>query len=460
MDTRDVILGNACVERGWLSPEKLADCFRECKGAVSLSSLPRVLLQRRLIPEEELAALTAEIAKLLARGRDAAQDRQEDLSVAQFLRDVDQLTQRHLDEAVALPAGAPGKSPRLREILLEKGYVTLSALEDAVHSHRTPGTPMTCRSCQATSTVARYDPGRVYLCKRCMGEIAPTAELQAKASPAPVPKAESGGEFGKYASPQEIGRGAEGIVYKAWDEQHHRWVALKVIKDSGRLEETARFRREIEIARALHHPNIAAVHEVTHVGDKHLIAMEYIDGRTIAGLKVPFKWSAELVAKISHAVQYAHSRNIIHRDIKPQNIMVDRAGRPYLMDFGLAKSTDTASTITSVGVAMGTPSYMAPEQAIGRNSRVDRRSDIYSLGAVLYDLLTGQPPFQGASPLDTLRKVADEALVPPRQIDPRIPPELERIILKCMNKDRTQRYPAARTLADDLERYTTLALPA
>ncbi len=467
MEPKDIVLGRACVERGWLASEQLDDCLRECKSLPSplpatglASPISRVLLRRRLIPEDELAALAAEIAKILNRGHSAAQDREEDLSVARFLRDIDQLSQKHLDEALALERNPsrPDMAPRLREILLERGFVTLSALEDALRSHRMPGIPMTCRACQAPSTVARYDPSRIYLCKSCMGELVPTAEHQSK--PAPVSAAvqgEAGREFGKYTSPEEIGRGGAGIVYKAWDEQHKRWVALKVIRDSGRLEETTRFRREIEIARALHHPSIATVYEVTHVRDKHLIAMQYIDGRTVAGLKLPYKWAAELVLRISHAVQYAHSRNIVHRDIKPQNIMVDRTGKPYLMDFGLAKSTENASTITSVGVAMGTPSYMAPEQAIGRNSRVDRHSDIYSLGAVLYDLLTGQPPFRGATPLDTLRRVADDALTPPRQIDPNIPAVLERIVLKCMQKDKHQRYAAARNLADDLERFTSAA---
>jgi serine/threonine protein kinase len=305
-----------------------------------------------------------------------------------------------------------------------------------------------------------YDPGRVYLCKACTGELVATADLASVPPPEVVrPSTRAENEFGRYFSPVEIGRGGMGVVYKAWDESHQRWVALKVIKDTGHLEELTRFRREVEFARALHHPNIVALYEVTHAGDNHQIAMEYIDGQTLAGLRLPPKWAAELIGQVAHALQYAHSRGIVHRDIKPQNIMIDRTGKPYLMDFGLAKSTGHSSSITSVGTAMGTPSYMAPEQAIGRTSRVDRRTDVYSLGAVLYDLVTGCPPFRGANPLDTIKKVVYEEVTPPSRVAADVPAPLETIVLRCLEKDKNRRYQTAKHLAEDLERFARDVTP-
>jgi predicted Ser/Thr protein kinase len=463
METRDVILGIVCVERGWLSPEMLDDCRRESAALLrdspapgSTSPLSRVLVQRRLIPEDELLAIRAEISKALWRGTDFPLDREEDLELCQFLRDAGQLSKEHLEEALALQKDLEqrGVLLRLGEILLEKGFVTFSALQASDHARRIPGTPVTCRSCKTTSAVVGYDPGRVYLCKACTGELIPTAALVSEPPPEAVqPGTQAESEFGRYGSPVEIGRGGMGVVYKAWDEIHDRWVALKVIKDTGHLEELTRFRREVEIAHALHHPNIVALFEVTQVGSKHLIAMEYVDGETLAGKRLNPNRAAEIVALVARAVQYAHSRGIVHRDIKPQNIMIDRSGKPYLMDFGLAKSLERPSSITSVGTAMGTPYYMAPEQAIGRTSRVDRRSDVYSLGAVLYDLVTGRPPFRGANPLDTLSKVVYENVAPPTVVNPDVPGALERIILRCMEKDKNSRYQTARHLAEDLERF-------
>lgn len=463
MEFKDVILGNVCVERGWLAPDELTHYLEEAallselpNAADSPSPLSRVILAQRLIPEDELVSIGAEISKVLERRTDFRLDRQEDLLIGQFLLSSGQLSEEHLREAQALQEDpdAIWIVPRLAEILLEKGYATLSAIEDALHAQRAPSTVVKCRSCKATYAVVRYDPGRVYLCKACTGELVTRADLKPESPSGMVPGLSSSqSEFGRYASPVEIGRGGMGVVYKAWDEGHQRWVALKVIKDTGRLEDLARFRREVQIVRSLHHPNIVALFEVTHLGSNHLLAMEYIDGETLGGRRLPPERAASLIALVARAVQYAHSRGIIHRDIKPQNIMLNRFGKPYLMDFGLAKVAEIPSSVTSVGTVMGTPSFMAPEQAIGRTSRTDRRTDVYALGATLYYLLTGRPPFQGANPLDTISKVANEAPAPPSSIANDIPRSLEEIVLKCLDKDKNRRFPTARHLAENLERF-------
>jgi len=468
VEPNDVVLGRVCLERGWLDPEELSACLAEAAAlrpspgaGRRVSPLSAVLVGRRLIPVDELEALRGEIARALASGPDPDQDRAEDLVVLEFLRVAGHVSEEQSHEALGpLRAPRPPHAPaRLREILLERGHITLAALQEALHAARAPGTAVTCRSCRASSALVRYDPARVYLCKVCTGELVPSVEFAAEKAPETPPRApppapdvvSAAPGFGKYASPCEIGRGGMGVVYKAWDEENKRWVALKIVRDSKRLEETTRYRREVEIARSLHHPNIVALYEVTQVGSRHLIAMEYVDGETLAGKRMAPGEASRLISTVARAVQYAHSRGIVHRDIKPQNIMVDRSGRPYLMDFGLAKSQGAPSSITAVGTAMGTPNYMAPEQAIGRSSRVDQRTDVYGLGAVIYELLTGRPPFRGANPLDVIRAVIYDEIVPPSEIDPSVPRALEAVVMMCLDRDKKRRYQTARHLAEALE---------
>lgn len=468
MERKDIILGRVLIEQGWISNEDLTRCLKQSAQrdqgrpdpGAPRSDLGAVLLERRLISELDLEALRVEISRTLARGTNPESDEREDEAIVGVLARSGRLSKAHLEEAqarrTALPATA--RAPRLTEILLEEGWITFSALLEALQERKRPDAHVTCRSCRTPAVIAQYDPGRMYLCKTCTGELVPTADLPPPPQPKPAakpPEKDTGlrSVFGKYGSPLEIGRGGSGVVYKAWDEPHQRWVALKVVSEDGHLESLTRLRREVEVARALHHPNLVAIYDVTQVGSNHLLVMEYVDGETLAGKRMPPPVAARLIAELSHALQYAHSRGIVHRDIKPQNIMIDRAGKPHLMDFGLAKSLDRPSSITSVGIAMGTPSYMAPEQAIGRTSRVDRRTDIYSLGAVLYDLVTGRPPFRGTNPLDTLRRVMYEELTRPSQVVPDFPRKLEEILQKALDKDKNRRHQTAKHLADDLERF-------
>jgi len=461
MSTKDAILGHVCVERGWMSEPQLAECLKECDALTraertlrNASVMSRVLLRRRLIPETELEVLQEEIEKVLRQDGE-----QEDAALALALLDGGVVSKAQHDEAVALHKAltARGLAVRRVEILLEKGYLTLTALEDSLRSRKQGGTRLACPACRATSTVLAFDPGRIYLCKTCTGELA-TAPLPAAAPPPPArtptpppPVAEAGARLGRYSSLIEIGRGGMGVVYKGWDAADRRWVALKVIADRQDIESLARVRREVDIARSLHHPNIVAVLDVASIDGKHVIVMPYIEGETLAMERRSPRAAARLIVTVARALQYAHSRGVIHRDLKPQNIMIDRTGKPYLMDFGLAKSMVAPSSITSVGFAMGTPSFMAPEQALGRTSRVDRRSDVYSLGAVLYALVTGEPPFRGTTPTETIQKVVGEQPMPPSQRVPSVQGALEQIILACLRKERNDRYQSAKQLADELE---------
>jgi tetratricopeptide (TPR) repeat protein len=259
--------------------------------------------------------------------------------------------------------------------------------------------------------------------------------------------------IGRFVTVEELGRGGMGIVYRAWDGDLRRFVALKVLSGPWENEDLARFRREAQTAASLRHPNIVGVFEIGPSEETPYIALELIEGKTLHGRKLPPRKAAEMMILISRAVEAAHRRGIIHRDLKPANIMVDAEGRPRVMDFGLAKPLLNGSKVTMTGTVMGTPAYMSPEQACGRERDVDHRSDIYALGATMYELLTGRAPFGGTTPLETLTAVVEQAPLPPRKLAPATPQPLEAIILTCLEKERMRRYPSAEALARDLERF-------
>jgi eukaryotic-like serine/threonine-protein kinase len=273
----------------------------------------------------------------------------------------------------------------------------------------------------------------------------------------PVPALPS---FGKYAVEGEIGRGGMGVVFRARQTDLDRPVALKMIL-TGQLaspEQLARFGDEARFAARLQHPNIVSIYEVGEFLGQPYFAMQYIGGPSLArklqqGRLAPEE-AAHLVCAIAQAVEHLHQHGVIHRDLKPSNILLDEDGRPYVTDFGLVKLMGGDSHKTSSGVIVGTPSYMAPEQAASGKSRtVGPRSDVYSLGAILYEALTGQPPFREATPLDTLVQVLESEPTPPRQLQGAVPADLERICLRCLEKEPEYRYASAAALAQDLQRF-------
>jgi serine/threonine protein kinase len=277
--------------------------------------------------------------------------------------------------------------------------------------------------------------------------------------------------IGGYELLEEIGRGGMGIVYKARQIELDRTVALKMIL-GGALsspEELQRFRIEAEAAGRLQHPNIVQIYEINEVEGRCYYSMEYVPGpglaEQLANGPMPCKEAARLLATLARAVQHAHQNDILHRDLKPSNILlsplpaegegsgVRGLGVPKITDFGLAKRLHADSIKTRTGAVMGTPSYMPPEQAAGRVHDLGPRSDIYSLGAILYEMLTGRPPFEAESAMDTLRQVVERQPAPPRLLNAKIDRDLETICLKCLEKAPQDRYDSAQALADDLDRY-------
>ena len=268
----------------------------------------------------------------------------------------------------------------------------------------------------------------------------------------------TGGEIvGKYELLGEIGRGGMGVIYKARQIDLDRTVAIKMILASNLASraQVERFAAEAKAMAKLHHPNVVRVHETgEHQGQQYFV-MEYITGQSLAELSrhgmMPAERAARLVALIARAVQHLHEQGIVHRDLKPSNVLLDEQGQPYVTDFGLVKLVGS-SNVTTTGAIVGTPAYMAPEQAAGRPELVGPCSDVYALGAILYELLTGRPPYQGETPLDTLVQVIEGEPTRPRLLNPALARPLETICLKCLEKDPGERYVSAAALAQDLER--------
>src|SRR5437016_2887811 len=327
-----------------------------------------------------------------------------------------------------------------------------------------------CRKCGAKI----FSDAPEGLCTACVLEtalgIVPDASVAVGGDPGHVDKsaraatksqrfAEMLGELGDYELLEEVGRGGQGVVFRARQKSLNRIVAVKVIS-LGQWATKAhlkRFRLEAEAAASLDHPCIVPIYEVGERDGQCYFSMKFVEGGQLDEVTrrepMPIRRAVELIAKVARTVHYAHEHGILHRDIKPGNILLDAKGEPHLTDFGLARLVESESSVTQTLDVLGTPSYMAPEQAVGNNMAVSHATDVYGIGAVLYQLLTGHPPFAGGATYETIRLLLDTEPRQPRLLNPKIDRDLSTICLKCLEKDPKRRYSSALALAEDLERW-------
>jgi serine/threonine-protein kinase len=307
---------------------------------------------------------------------------------------------------------------------------------------------------------------------RTSGDVTPSAS---RGGGSPLPRT-----FGDFVLLEELGRGGMGIVYRAWQRRLERDVAVKMILrgELATSADLARFQAEAAAVARLSHPNIVTIYEVGELDEQPYFSMQLIDGETLAHRltdgPLPAAEAAALLVPVCRAIGHAHRQGVLHRDLKPSNVIIDRSGQPYVTDFGLAKRVArpayqaglagsglgeggllSGTGLTESGAILGTPAYMAPEQAVGFRGAVAASADVYSLGAMLYATLTGRPPFQAASPVDVVLMVLEQDPLPPRVLNPKVPPDLEMIALKALQKPADLRYASADALADDLEAYLT-----
>ncbi len=269
----------------------------------------------------------------------------------------------------------------------------------------------------------------------------------------------TGQRFGNYELLEKVGQGGMGVVYKARQVNLDRIVALKLLPfgQFSREDVVQRFQTEAAAAAGLQHPHIVAIHDVGEQEGQHYFSMDFIEGQTLAEVvrekPLPARRAASYLKTIAEAVHYAHQHGILHRDLKPSNILIDRSDQPRITDFGLAKRLTVDSDMTLTGQVLGSPNFMAPEQAEGRLQAIGLPTEVYSLGALLYHLLTRQPPFQAETLTTLLKQVIEIDPVPPRLLNPSIPQDLETICLKCLEKEPGKRYATAQMLADELGRF-------
>jgi hypothetical protein len=326
-------------------------------------------------------------------------------------------------------------------------------LDELLASEATP--EEVCRSCPELLPRIRTRWRQICRAQRELDALFPPGLAQAADA---WPRSEALPRITGYAVEAVLGRGGVGIVFRARDLRLGRPVALKMLLAGSYAgpTELARFQREAEAIAGLCHPNIVQIHEVGDHEGRPYFTMELVDGGTLAqklaGALQPVRWAAELVAALARAVAVAHSAGLIHRDLKPGNILLTADGSPKISDFGLARRQDDVN-LTRTGTAVGTPSYMAPEQASDAAGPVGPATDVYGLGAILYELLTGRPPFCAKTALETFQQVLADDPVAPSRLNPRVPRDLETVCLKCLQKEPHQRYPSASALAEDLQRY-------
>lgn len=320
-----------------------------------------------------------------------------------------------------------------------------------------------CPHCQKKVVVSAKKKVR---CKHCQEMFSPPSRKSSKIkektavhSSVAKPQSSSKNLFASYEIIKELGRGGMGVVYKVYHTKEQEYYALKILSNDEEVnpERLMRFKREARAMAQLNHPNIVRVYDFGNFEGQCYFTMDLIEGESVdqwitKKKKVPELLALEMMIKVTEAVDYAHKKDIIHRDLKPENILIDFTGEPYLMDFGLAKIQKLGeSRLTQSGLAVGTPAFMSPEQAMGDLENVDQNSDVFALGTILYNMITGRPPFYGTSPVSVMKKIISTDPVLPRKLNSRLSRGMESIIMKALEKEKIKRYKDAEELNQDLK---------
>jgi Flp pilus assembly protein TadD/predicted Ser/Thr protein kinase len=460
-----LLLGQIAVHEGHLTPEQLDACLKLQETSDPPRRLGAILLERGFVTAEQIDGLM-EIQR--RRLQTIAADPDRGGLFGQIALKLSHVTQLQLDECLReqQALSRDGSPVLLGQILLKKGYLTTEQFLEILRRQKRE--VVRCPGCETIYDSKDQPEGAKFVCTRCGTVVqVPWRETEAVSpkDPRPIPVGRTepdykGEAIGRYLILEKIGQGGMGVVYKALHRDLNRVFALKVLRagEMTTFETVRRFQREARLAAKLRHPNIVAVHDAGEEQGIHYIAMEYIEGEPLSARLIARRGRTRdnllLMEKVLRAVAYAHAQGVIHRDLKPGNVMVDKAGEPHIMDFGLAKgSREEGSLLTRSGAFLGTPFYMAPEQIEGDRPVVDAQTDVYALGVMLYEILSGRLPHVGANSAETFVKITRRDPVPLRQINARIHPDLETLCMKAMEKDRRLRYPGADVLAEELRRH-------
>jgi serine/threonine protein kinase len=516
----DLLLGKIALREGMITREQLFDCL-QAQDRNPSKSIGSIMVSRGYLRNEDVDRLVALQAKAFDGVTDAASlTRRKSHVLGRLLVERGLATEYQVNECLRLQGRMTELGiqpvPMLGEVLVRRGYVLPEALETALQLQNLE--LYACPGCGAAIqlpavpgeedeyTCAACGAGVPFLFAKMASAVKEALDVASREQDVDLPDevraaaAEPSKRFGKYILIKEIGRGGAGIVYKAWQQDLNKVVALKVLPHEsdtaagiktpfGDVEDVKRFYNETRAHVDLRHPNIVPILDFGTVDNHFFYTMQYIEGvtldgvvregiderafqttfisdkerfqpeerretaRIVRGKGMPLAKALELIRDLALAIDYAHGLGVYHRDIKPANIIIDRAAKPWLMDFGLAKITKIGDSAYVKGVIMGTPYYMPPEQAIGDMEQVDNLSDVYSLGAVLYEMVSGYCPYTGKTPDEVLQLLPKEAPEPVTVYVPGLPEDVALIIQKAMAREKSRRYPSAGDLAADLKRY-------
>jgi hypothetical protein len=483
----DFLIGKIALREGFLTQEQLYDCvmFQERSPSKPLGA---IMVNRGYINQDQLGKILQIQRSALDDVGEGAKTSRKTLLLGKVLVEKGLASEYQVNECLRLQARMVELGikpiPHLGEIMLKRGYINQDRLQTALMLQSSEF--YTCLECGSPIDFNEINSGgESYTCRQCHTQLpALFAKMAAtlyqsleKASQemdVDVPKevrekmADPTNQFGKYVLVTELGRGGAGVVWKAWQKDLNKIVALKILSlesqtgagietPYGDAEDIKRFYNEIRAAADLSHENIVPILDFGIEQNHFYYAMKYIEGQTADALacstrRPPVEVSLKIIHDVALALGYAHSKGIFHRDVKPSNIIVDTAGKPWIMDFGLAKIAHMGDPAYVKGVIMGTPYYMPPEQASGDMEKVDALSDIYSLGAVLYELVTGVCPYSDKSPEAVVGLLLNEPPAAPKTLNKDLPPAVDKVIRKSMQREKKERYATCEQFTEDIRR--------